>query len=267
MSDRFLAGRIAWVTDGVGALGRAIALALAEAGASVAFGAVPSPKEAAGGAARAPGERPEPVADALRGRGGAFFHSALDLRNDGDVDRFHRAAVDALGPVDVLVNSAAVSAREEMIGHRNEVWSAVLDVNLHGSYRTVKRCMGSMVERRFGRIVNIASPAAETGYPAHSAYCASMSALLGLTRCVALEGAEHGVTCNVVQPGWLDTAAAAAPRQADLEVMPERRLIPPEEVASFVLFLCCDEALGLTGEAVAVTGGTLHVTEDAGRGR
>jgi 3-hydroxybutyrate dehydrogenase len=266
MSDRFLAGRNAWVTDGVGALGRAIALALAEAGASVAFGAVPSPEGAADGPARAPGERPEAVADALRGRGVAFFYSALDLRNDGDVDRFHRAAVDALGPVDVLVNCAAVSVREEMIGHRNEVWSAVLDVNLHGSYRTVKRCMGSMVERRFGRIVNIASPAAEIGYPAHSAYCASMSALLGLTRCVALEGAEHGVTCNVVQPGWL-TAAAAAPRQAHLEAMPERRLIPPEEVASFVLFLCRDETLGLTGEAVAVTGGTLHVTEDTGRGR
>ena len=82
---------------------------------------------------------------------------------------------------------------------------AVLDINLNGCYRTIKRCFPGMIERRWGRIINIASTAAEVGCPRYSAYCASKSALLGLTRCVALEGAEHGVTCNAINPGSVGT--------------------------------------------------------------
>ena len=259
MTDRFLEGRTAWVTDGVTALGHSIVLALADAGANVAVSSFVSPDRAL---RLLPADAPPNVAQELRDRGTASFESELDLRTGVDVDRFYHAAVATLGPVDILVNSASVRAREDMHGHRTDVWNAVLDVNLHGSYRTIKRCMASMLERRFGRIINIASPAANVGYVGHSAYCASMSALMGLTRCVALEGAEFGLTCNAVHPGWLETGTASKTlRHVDLEVMPQRRFIPPKEVASLVVFLCRHEALGITGEALSVTGGAVPVAE------
>ena len=214
------------------------------------------------------------VANEIRARGVGCFAAGLDLRLDAEVDRFHAAALEALGPIDILVNAAGISAQQEIIGHADETWGAVLDVNLNGAYRTTKRCMGSMIERSWGRIVNIASTAAEVGYPGHSAYCASKAALLGLTRCVALEGAGHGVTCNAINPGWVATemmrlgserrvargGPGATPEEnmAFLaETMPQKRLIPAEEVAAFVVFLCRDEALGLTGEAITVAGGSV----------
>ncbi|MDQ3559468.1 MAG: SDR family NAD(P)-dependent oxidoreductase [Pseudomonadota bacterium] len=276
MSDRFLTGRSAWVTGGVTGIGRAIALALAESGANVSIGSL-----LAGGALPQAAYAALPTiaaldeaAKAIEERGVACFAAGLDLRLDEDVDRFHDQAVTRLGPVDILVNAAGISAQEEMLGHSDETWEAVLDVNLNGPYRTTKRCMRSMIERRWGRIVNIASTAAAVGYPRHSAYCASKSALLGLTRCVALEGAEHGVTCNAINLGWVATemmrlgserriaqggpGATPAENMALLaETMPQKRLIPAEEVAAFVVFLCRDEALGLTGEAITIAGGSV----------
>jgi 3-hydroxybutyrate dehydrogenase len=276
VSDRFLLGRSAWVTGGVTGIGRAIALALADAGANVAIGSL-----LAGGylpqaayAARPTIGALDDTANAIRAHGVDCFASGLDLRVDEDVDRFHRAAAEALGPIDILVNAAGISAQEEMIGHSDETWGVVLDVNLNGAYRTTKRCMGSMIERGWGRIVNIASTAAEVGYPRHSAYCASKAALLGLTRCVALEGAEHRVTCNAINPGWVASemmrlgserrvaqgGPGATPEEnmAFLaETMPQKRLIPAEEVAAFVVFLSRDDALGLTGEAITVAGGSI----------
>jgi NAD(P)-dependent dehydrogenase (short-subunit alcohol dehydrogenase family) len=131
-----------------------------------------------------------------------------------------------------------------------------------------------MIERRWGRIVNIASTAADVGWPRYSAYCASKSALLGLTRCVALEGAEHGVTCNALNPGSVGTEMmrlgslrriAQGDQGATVEqdwaaiaaAMPQRRLIPAAEIAAAAVFLCRDEALGITGEAITVSGGAL----------
>jgi len=276
VSERFLLGRSAWVTGGVTGIGRAISLALADAGANVAIGSLLAgeylPESAY--AARPTAAALEDAASAIRARGVGCFASGLDLRVDEDVAHFHSAAKEALGPIDILVNAAGISAQEEMIGHRDETWGAVLDTNLNGAYRTTKRCMGSMIERGWGRIVNIASTAAEVGYPRHSAYCASKAALLGLTRCVALEGAEHGVTCNAINPGWVATemmrlgserrvaqgGPGATPEEnmAFLaETMPQKRLIPAEEVAAFVIFLSRDDALGLTGEAITVAGGSI----------
>jgi NAD(P)-dependent dehydrogenase (short-subunit alcohol dehydrogenase family) len=148
----------------------------------------------------------------------------------------------------------------------------VLEINLNGCYRTIRRALPSMIARRFGRIVNIASTAADVGFPGYSAYCASKAALLGLTRCVALEGAEHGVTCNAINPGSVGTemmrlgslrriarggqGATAEENFARIaESMPQKRLVQVEEIAAAALFLCRDEALGLTGEAITISGG------------
>jgi 3-hydroxybutyrate dehydrogenase len=276
MSGRFLAGRRAWVTGGATGMGRAIALGLAGAGADVAIGSLPAARELPHAAytARPSETEIEAAAEAIRSHGVRCFAKGFDLRLEASVDGFYAQATQALGAFDILVNAGGISAQEEMTGHRDETWAAVLDINLNGPYRTIKRCLAGMIERRWGRIVNIASTAANVGYPRYGAYCASKAGLLGLTRCVALEGAEHGVTCNALNPGSVGTEMMrlgslrriaqrgdAATIEEDwagiAQSLPQKRLIAAEEVAAVAVFLCRDEALGITGEAITISGGAL----------
>ena len=276
MATRFLSGRVAWVTGGATGMGRAIALALAEAGADVAVGSLPA---GSGLPAAAYAARPEPSAFSdimrlLESRGICCLAGALDVREDRSVEDFHRAAVAALGTIDILVNAAGVSAQEAMVDHDDRTWSSVIDINLNGAYRTIKRCFPAMAQKGWGRIINIASTAAVVGYPRHSAYCASKAALLGLTRCVALEGAASGISANAINPGSVGTEMmrlgslrriAQEGQGTTVEenfalvaaAMPQKRLIPTEEVAALALHLCHDEALGVTGQGLTVSGGAL----------
>jgi NAD(P)-dependent dehydrogenase (short-subunit alcohol dehydrogenase family) len=161
-----------------------------------------------------------------------------------------------------------------MIDHPDEIWHRMIDTNLNGPYRTIKRCFPGMVERKWGRIVNFASTAANVGYVRHSAYCAAKSGLLGLTRCVALEGAEHGVSCNAVNPGWVATDSNYSACIQEIEIagldvsveeyrrrvaegLPQKRFLSPDEVAALVAFLCRDEAFGITGEDITIAMGSL----------
>jgi len=276
MSERFLEWRTAWVTGGATGMGHAIALALGLSGADVAIGSLPADSDLpdAAYAARPSAEQLAVAAAAVRACGVECFATGLDVRSDASVDAFHSAAKAALGSIDILVNAAGVSAQEAMIGHRDETWESVLDINLNGCYRTIKRCFPLMLDSGWGRIVNIASTAADVGFARYAAYCASKSALLGLTRCVALEGAERQVTCNAINPGSVGTEMmrlGSLRRIAQggqgttvqenfamiAEQMPQKRLIPVEEIAAAALFLCRDEALGITGEAITVAGGAL----------
>ena len=276
MSDRFLEGRTAWITGGASGMGRATAEALSGAGANVAIGSLAKdallpdlaythqPDETEVGEAVA----------AIEARGGRAKAFRLELRDDASVDAFHRATVDAFGPVDILVNAAGASAQALVVSHESDaVWKAVLDINLNGTYRTIRRCLPAMIERGFGRIVNVASTAANVGFPRNAAYCASKAGILGLTRCVALEGAEHGVTCNAINPGSVETGMSrkGAAIRASLgqgvdveenlrliaEAMPQKRLITVEEIAALALFLCREEARGITMEDIDVAGGAL----------
>ncbi len=276
MTERFLDGRTAWVTGGASGMGLAIAKGLARAGANVAIGSLLEGGKLPDGAYAARPDRQtlDKAVAAIRAGNVRCHAGNLDVRDDASVDAFYAETVAALGPVDILVNAAGVSAQEEMIGHSDEIWYTVLDINLTGSYRTIRRCMGAMIDRRWGRIVNIASTAANVGWPRHSAYCASKSALLGLTRCVALEGAEYGVTCNAINPGSVGTEMmrlgslrriAQGGQGTTVEEnfakiaasMPQKRLIDPNEISALTVFLCRDEALGLTMEDITVSGGAL----------
>jgi len=257
-------------------MGRAIALGLARAGAHVAIGSLVEGGDlpSAAYAARPSSAEMEAVAQAIRAEGVRAFAAPLDLRDDKNVDRFHVEAVATLGPIDLLINAAGVSAQEPIVGHSDETWMQVLDINLNGPYRTIKRCWPAMQDRRFGRIINIASTAADIGFPRYAAYCASKTALLGLTRCVALEGAEYGISCNAINPGSVGTEMMrlgslrriAQGGQGDTvdenfkrvaETMPQGRLITPEQVAAAAVYLCSDEAFGITGEALTISGGAL----------
>ncbi len=274
VQDRFLEGRVALVTGGVTGMGRAIAEALSGAGADVAVGSLAKGADLRSGAyAHLPDEHETAAAvAAIAARGGKARAFPLDLRDDASVEAFHAAAVAAFGPVDILVNAAGVSAQALITADDSDaVWATVLDINLSGPYRTIRRCFPAMVERGWGRIVNIASTAANVGHPRNSAYCSSKHGLLGLTRCVALEGAAHGVTCNAINPGSVGTGMmrrgseirASLGQGGDweenfrltAEAMPQKRLITVEEIAGLALFLCREEARGITTEDIDVAGG------------
>ena len=276
MSLRRFEGRTAWVSGGVTGMGRAIALALAREGADVAVGSLTqgsSLPEAAYATLPSPADV-EATAAAIRKEGVSVYAAHLDLRDDRCVDKFYNDALGTLQPFDILINAAGVSAQELLIDHKDETWAQVIDINLTGCYRTIKRCWPSMLERRFGRIINIASTAADVGYPRYSAYCASKAGLLGLTRCAALEGAQHGISCNAINPGSVGTGMMRLGSQRRIsqgsqgttveenfqlvaQGMPQKRLITTEEIAATAVFLCSDEAFGITGQAIAVSGGAL----------
>lgn len=272
----FLSGRAAVITGGLTGQGLAIAHELARAGASVAVGSYVS--EAAGrqGDAAAYPDPDEIVAvrDALEAHGARVFAGHLDVRDTGVIRQFLGAAEAVCGPADILVNAAGTTAEQPVCGHSDELWLKILDTNLNGAFRMVREVLPGMIGRRWGRIVNIGSTAASVGWKDNPAYCASKAGLLGLTRCVALEGAPHGVTCVMVSPTWVETelmrrnveqvvaregrGRSLAEAMAEIAAQnPQQRIIQPAEIAGTVAFLCSEAAKGITAENIQITGGAL----------
>lgn len=207
--DRFLEGRAAMVTGGASGMGRAMALAFAGAGADVAIGSLLSDRSgtvAEGEIAHLPGQGElDAAAGEIESCGARALAMGLDVTSTESVEAFFDATIEAFGKVDVLANAAGITAEQTIVGHADALWEKVLDVNLNGAYRAIKLCLPGMIERGWGRIVNIASTAASVGAPTSGAYCASKAGVVGLSRCVALEGAAHGVTCNTISPTWVET--------------------------------------------------------------
>ena len=277
MNDKFLAGRVAVVTGGVSGMGRAMALAFAGAGGDVAIGSLLARAAAArpsGELVYLPGEAELNATKAeIEGLGARCLALELDVTSDVSVDAFHRATLDAFGKVDILANAAGITGEQAISGHDDALWHRVIDVNLNGTYRTIKRLLPGMIAAKWGRIINIASTAASVGAATSGAYCASKAGVVGLTRCVALEGAPHGVTCNAISPTWVDTSFGRgwmgdiAEKQesrsgeayiADVKkANPQGRLIRPEEIGALALYLCSDLALGVTMQDLTVSAGSL----------
>ena len=276
-SDRFLDGRAAMVTGGASGMGRAMALAFAEAGADVAVGSLLSDRSgtvADGEVAYLPGRGElDATAREIEACGGRALAMGLDVTSMESVEAFFDAAVEAFGKVDILANAAGITAEQTIVGHTDVLWQKVLDVNLSGTYRSIKLCLPGMIEREWGRVVNIASTAASVGAPTSGAYCASKAGVVGLSRCVALEGAAHGVTCNTISPTWVETGfgrdwmSGIAEGQegrpgeayiADVKsANPQGRLIQPSEIGALALYLCREEAVGVTMQDLTISAGSL----------
>ena len=197
-----LAGRCAVVTGGLTGQGLAIAHALAEAGANVAVGSYVGQAQGRSGDAAAYPE--DAVVASVRDRLAALnvrVHAGhLDVRDAGAVRRFLSDADAACGVPDILVNAAGTTAEQPVCGHDDALWDKIIDTNLTGAFRMMREVLPGMMARGWGRIINIGSTAATTGWADNPAYCASKAGLLGLTRCVALEGAAHGVTSVMISP-------------------------------------------------------------------
>ena len=253
--ERYLEGRIAIITGGFTGIGKAIAIALAQRGATIAIGARRQPKA---------------VITELQSVTDNFFHHPLDVADLESVNTFVEALANRYGRADILVNSAGVTAHEKVCGHDEQSWLDVIEINLTGPFRMIRACMPAMVENNWGRIINIGSTAATTATDDHAAYCASKSGLLGLSRSVALEGAPHGISSVVVSPTWVQTEmfdssmaiqARNAGRTTEEEIallvdqQPQKRLVQPQELGALAAFLCRDEALGITMEDIQVSAG------------
>jgi NAD(P)-dependent dehydrogenase (short-subunit alcohol dehydrogenase family) len=254
-----LDGKVALVTGGGRGIGRAIALGLAEQGAAVAV------------VARTESEVHGVVRE-IRALGGQGIALTADVTSREHVEASVATTERALGSIDVLVNNAGYST----LGRFHEIdpddWWRVIEVNVRGVYWFCRATVPKMLEKDWGRIVNISSVAGKTGMPYGSAYCSAKHAVLGITRALALEVAQTGVTVNAVCPGLVHTEMTAAGfRQvaellgippevailAAIQNVPQKRAITPEEIVPAVLFLVSPAAARTTGEALNVSGGKI----------
>jgi 3-hydroxybutyrate dehydrogenase len=254
-----LAGRVALVTGAGQGIGRAIALAYAAEGATLVLAAR---KVAA----------LEALAAEIASMGGKAFVTPCDVTDQAQVDAMAAAAREQAGPVDILVNNAGIAGTHKFLGHPDELWLRIIDVNLHGVFRVSRAVIPQMVDRRWGRVITIASIASRIGATYMSAYSASKHGVLGLTRSLATELNRHGITVNAICPGYVDTpmadgAAANIAKQTGRSTeealaqlaatSPQNRLIEPEEVAAVALMLAAESARGITGQAINVDGGMI----------
>jgi NAD(P)-dependent dehydrogenase (short-subunit alcohol dehydrogenase family) len=271
-----LKGRSAVITGGLTGQGLAIAEALAAEGANVAVGSfVREAAERQSDAAAYPD--PQEIVEVrkrLAVGGTAVYAGHLDVRDSEGIELFVSAAEAACGPADILVNAAGTTAEQPVSGHSDELWLKIIDTNLNGAFRMTRRLLPGMIGRKWGRIINIGSTAATVGWKDNPAYCASKAGLLGLTRCVALEGALHGVTCVMISPTWVETELMRRNVQQVVEregrgrtmeeamsdiaaQNPQNRIIQPDEIAALAAFLCGEGARGITMENIQITGGAL----------
>lgn len=273
MAKRELEGRVALVTGGGTGQGRAIALSLAAMGADIVFGSFLSGKGAEARGTTFPSEQEMAEAKAAIEQHGVTAHGQHhDLQSDASCDALVAAALERHGQIDILAHAAGLCLQGAISGHDDANWHTVIDINLNGTYRMVRRCLPGMIEGGWGRIVIIASTAANVGAPNYGAYCASKAGLLGLMRCTALEAAPHGVTCNAINPGFVDTGMVfhdmeALARESNITVeeayrqsaaiSPMDRMLEPDEIASMAAFLCTDNARGITMEDINVAMGSL----------
>jgi NAD(P)-dependent dehydrogenase (short-subunit alcohol dehydrogenase family) len=256
-----LEGKLAFITGGGRGIGRAIAIAFAREGASVAVVAR-TLKQVRG------------VAKDIRRE---FEVEALplkcDVRNGGWVsDAFDNFRTHFGRGPDIVVNNAGVARSELFIKTDEPFWEEHLNTNLGGTFRCTQAALAEMIKRRWGRVINIASIAGKTGAPYISAYAASKHGVLGLTRSLALEVARLGITVNAICPGYVDTEmtergienivartgiSATEARTALEDMSPQNRMITAEEVAALAVLIASEEGRGINGQAINVDGGTV----------
>jgi NAD(P)-dependent dehydrogenase (short-subunit alcohol dehydrogenase family) len=249
--DTNLTGKIALVTGAAGNIGRAIARGLADAGARVAvvYGGD------AGGAAQ--------TARLITEAGGTARPFRIDLADLDSIAAGHEAVTGAFGPVDILVNNAAIRPRRLLSDVTPELWDTVFAVNVRGPFFLTQRIVPGMMERRWGRVINLGGLHGYKGSAQRTQVHASKSAVVGMTRGIAFETAQYGVTANVVVPGRIATRRGAVEmygaqedeaRAAATVLM--KRMGRPEDVADMCVFLASDRASYITGQELFVTGGT-----------
>jgi NAD(P)-dependent dehydrogenase (short-subunit alcohol dehydrogenase family) len=251
--------RVALVTGAGRGIGRAIAIELAKAGTLVAI------------SARSQSEL-DAVQAEIAAAGGQVLAVCADLADRTAPARLVAQVRDHWGPIEILVNNAGVGSSQDpkpLVDFDDNFWELTFAVNVTAPYLLTKLVLPSMIERRWGRIVNIASVNAKIPSLHGAAYTASKHAVVGLTKAAAREVAEHGITVNAVCPGVTRTImndkrldydvrrTGRTRQQLEAEASPLGRRLDPEEIASLAVFLAGDSAGAITGQAINVCGGLL----------
>lgn len=248
-----IVGRHALVTGGGSGVGRAIALALAEAGVDVTIC----------------GRREAALAEVAR-ENKRISGLVADVTDEAEMAALYAKAEAARGPIDIVVANAGMSGSAP--AHKTSLadWQRTLDVNLTGTFLTVKPALAGMAARKTGRIVFVASTAGVKGYGYVAPYVAAKHGVVGLMRALAVETAKTGVTVNAVCPGFVETEmleesvqrivdktgrSVDEARASLASVNPQGRFIQPREVADAVIWLCGDAAGSITGQAISISGG------------
>ncbi len=244
-----LDGKAAVVTGAARNIGRAIALALAADGAAVLVNA------------RSDGDAAEAVAGEIRTAGGRAVAHLADVSDEDAVNRMAEAAMSAFGRIDILINNAAVRGHTALIDLTLAEWRRIHSVILEGAFLCARACVPHMIAAGGGRIVNMGGLTGHVGDAARTHVVSAKMGLVGLTRALAVEFGEHGITANCVVPGTIDTvrgATASTPSNTDERMKPPiARKGTSEEVAAMVRHLCLPDAAYITGQTIHVSGGRI----------
>ena len=240
-------GRVALVTGGASGIGRATARALCAEGASVMVADINAEAVLA-------------AAEEIRGSGGKIGACHVDVADAASVTEMVRTTVDTFGGLDILVHSAGIGVERPLLETTLEEWNRIISVNLTGTFLCAQMAARVMVERGYGRMVLLSSGAGVRGGTGRSAYGASKGGIITLTKTMAVELAECGITVNALAPGPIDTELVArmhdeATRRAYTHVTPVNRYGSPQEVAAAALFLASEGASYVTGHILSVDGG------------
>lgn len=241
-----LSNEIALVTGATRGIGKAIALTLGRAGATVV-----------GTATRSEGA--EQISTymkeaGLRGRG-----QVLNVTDTAQIENCVKTVAGEFGDITLLVNNAGITRDTLLMRMKEEDWSAVIDTDLNSVFRLSKACVRGMMKARRGRIITISSVVGAVGNAGQANYCAAKAGLIGFTKALAREVGSRAITVNAVAPGFIETdmtrALSEAQRTALLQQIPLERLGVPEDIAQAVLFLASPAAAYITGETLHVNGG------------
>lgn len=241
-----LTDRVALVTGASQGIGRACAIELARAGASVACCARNEEKLAT-------------VVAEIASAGGRAAAFKMNVANEDDVKAVCKAVIAHFGKVEILVNNAGITRDTLVMRMKRNDWDDVINTNLSGPYFCVQGVISSMLKQRWGRIINISSIFGQMGQAGQANYSAAKAGLIGMTKALAREVASRSITVNAVAPGWIETAMtadlSAELREQVIKSVPLGRPGTDAEIAHTVRFLASEEAGYITGQTIAVNGG------------